>query len=163
MARNDIELKKTDSILDELESIQRAVSRRAYEFFRNRGTPWGDAMSDWLNAERELVWRPAVELRERDGEIEVLAATPGVEAKDLNVQVTPQDLLIKAEVDHEHTPEKGAVQLCEFKSGRLFRSIHFSEPIDPNTVKADYRDGMLRLTAAKAKEPVPARVEVKVA
>ncbi len=162
MAKNDIELRKTDTIFEELDQLQRAINQRAYDFFKDRGTLWGNSVGDWLNAERELVWTPAVELRQKDGQFEVLAATPGVEAKDLDVQITPEDLLIKADIDHEHTAQEGAVQVCEFRSGKLFRSIHFPEKIDPDSVKAEYRNGMLRLTAAIAKA-VPAKVEVKAA
>lgn len=162
MARKDIGLRKADTIFEELDQIHRAISQRAYDLFKDRGTLWGSAVADWLNAERELVWKPAVELRRKDGQFEVLAATPGVDPKDLDVQITPEDFLIKAAVDHEHTAEEGTVQLCEFKSGRLFRSIHFPEKIDPDSVKAEYRNGMLRLTAAIAKA-VPTKVDVKAA
>ena len=127
------------------------------------GTGMGLAIArGLLAAERELVWKPAVELRQKDGQFEVLAATPGVEAKDLDVQITPEDLLITADIHHEHTAEEGAVQLCEFKAGKLFRSVHFPEKIDPESVKAEYRNGMLRLTAAVAKA-APTEVDVKAA
>lgn len=162
MARKDIGLRKSDTIFEELDQIHRAISRRAYDLFKDRGTLWGSAVADWLNAEGELVWKPAVELRRKNDQFEVLAATPGVDPKDLDVQITPEDLLIKAAVDHEHAAEEGAVQLCEFKSGKLFRSIHFPEKIDPDSVKAEYRNGMLHLTAAIAKA-VPTRVNVKAA
>lgn len=163
MARkNDIELRKADTIFEELEQLQRAISQRAYDLFKNRGTLWGSALADWLNAERDLVWKPAIELRQKNGQFEVLAATPGVEPKDLDVEITPEDLLIKADVDHEHAAEKGAVHFCEFNGGKLFRSIHFPERIDPDSVKVEYRNGLLRLTAAIAKA-VPTKVEVKAA
>ena len=119
-------------------------------------------MADWLDAERQLVWKPAVELRQKDDQFEVLTATPGVEAKDLDVQVTPEDVLIKADVHHEHTREEGAVQICEFNSGKLFRSIHFPERVDPGSVKVEYRNGMLRLAAAIAK-PATQKVEIRAA
>ena len=69
---------------------------------RNRGTLRGSALGDWLNAELELVWKPAVEVRQK-------------------------------------------------------------EKIDPNSVKAEYRNGMLRLTAAIAKAAAAQKVEVKAA
>ena len=162
MARTGIELRKADTIFNELDRLHREISRRAYDLFKNRGTLWGGAPADWLNAERELVWKPAVELRQRDNQFEVLAATPGVEPKDLDIQITPQDVLIKADINHGHIAEEGAVHLCEFNGGKLFRSIHFPEKIDPNSAKAEYRNGLLRLTAAIAKV-VPTKIEVRAA
>jgi len=49
------------------------------------------------------------------------------------------------------------VQLCEFERGQLFRSIHFPERIDPGQVKADYKDGLLRITA-----PVATKTSTKI-
>lgn len=85
-----------------------------------------------------------------------------MEAKDLEVQITPDDLMIKADVNHEHTATEGAVHRCEFTGGKLFRSVHFPEQIDPNSVKVEYRNGLLRLTAAIAKTQ-PTKVEIKAA
>lgn len=159
MAKNGIVLRTADSILGEIEQLRRAVRERAYELFRNNGAGIGNALSDWLNAERELVWTPAIELRRSDGHYEVIAATAGVPAKDLEVQSTPEDLLIKANVHHEHTAVEGDVQVCEFKRGHLFRSVHFPEKIDPGSVKAEYKDGLLRVTASIAKA-APTKVDV---
>lgn len=162
MAKKDIELRQADSVWDELDRLHRQISQRAYDLFHARGPAWGGALSDWLSAERELVWKPAVEVRQKDGQIEVLAATPGVEPHQLNIQVTPDTLLIKADVNHEHKAEEGTVQVCEFASGALFRSVHFPEPIDPDSVKADYRNGMLRLTVTVSKQ-MPKTVDIKAA
>jgi HSP20 family protein len=160
MAKNDIQLKKTDTIFEELDRLHRAISQRAYDFFRNQESR--GPLADWLTAEHELVWKPAIEVRTKDNQFEIHVATPGVDAKDLDVQITPEDLLVQAKIDHEHTAQKGDVQVCEFKRGKLFRSIHFPAKIDPESVKAEYRNGMLRLTAAIAKA-APTKVDIKAA
>lgn len=145
-----VALKKTDSIRDEVEQLHEAVSRRAYELFREGGDGSG-AIGDWLTAESELVSRPAVELRQRENQFEVLAALAGVEPKDLDVQVAPDGLVIKAEVSHEHTADEGTVHLREFNRRKVWRSLHFPQTIDPTSAKVEYRNGLLRLTAAIAK------------
>jgi HSP20 family protein len=149
MAKGEIGVKKTETILDELDRLHRAISRRAYELFQSGGT-WGGALADWLSAERELVSRPAVELRQKDGRFELLAALPGIDAKDIDVQVTRDEVLIKADSGRENTVEKGTVCLSEFGRDRLFRSVRFPERIAPDTTKAEYRNGMLRVTASIA-------------
>ena len=162
MARNDIALRKAETVFNELEQLHNTISRRAWDLFRKRGDLWGGPLADWFNAERQLVWKPAIELRQKDNQFEVLAATPGVEPKDLDVQITPEDLLIRADIDHEHTAEEGAVHVCEFNGGQLFRSIHFPEKIDPDSATAEYRNGMLRLTASIAKRAAQ-KVEITAA
>ncbi len=161
MERTDVRLNKADTILEELDALHQAISRRAYELFGGQAN--GSALIDWLTAEREVVWKPAVEVRQKDNELELLAAVPGVEAKDLDVQVTPEDVLIKADIHHLHKPEKGTVRLCEFQPGNLFRSVHLPDTIDPYTAQAVYRDGMLHVTAALAKTAQARQVDVKAA
>lgn len=160
MAKGDVEVRRTETIVDELERMRRMISTRAYDLFSEAHAPWTTAVGDWLAAERELVWKPPIELRQKDGQFEVLAALSGVDPKDLDIQVTPEDLLIKAETEHEHSTDKGTVHVCEFESGKVFRSVHFPEKIDPNSAKAEYRNGMLYLTAAIAKAETPLKVKV---
>jgi len=161
MARPTIELRKKDSIYEELDRLQETIRRRAYELFLSQVS--SGALSDWLSAERELVWSPAVEVRQNDRQFEILAAVSGVEARDLDIQVTPEDVLIKADIHHEHTPDEGTVRICEFAGGRLFRSIHLPEKIDPGSAKVEYRNGMLRLTAAIAKAMPARKIQIKAA
>jgi HSP20 family protein len=161
MAKADIGLRKRDTIFDELNQMQRRISERAYHLFRDRGDLLGDAVTDWLSAEHDLIWKPAVELRQKDRQFEILAALPGVDAKDVDVQVTPADVLIKAAVNHEHVAQEGTVHVCELESGHAFRSIHFPAKIDPNSVKAEYRNGLLRLTATMATSAPPHKVDVR--
>ena len=71
MARGNIEVKKVDTVFDELDRLQQAIRERAYDMFRNGGTPWGSALRDWLTAERDLVAKPPIELRQRDNQFEV--------------------------------------------------------------------------------------------
>jgi len=159
MAGADVIVRKAETVLRELDELRDNISHRAYDLFRKRGEGWGGPLVDWLNAEDQLIWKPAIELRQKDNQIEVLAATPGVEPKDLDIEITPEDLLIKADIHHEHTPEEGSVRVCEFKEGQLFRSIHLPERVDPDSVKAEYRNGMLRLTASIVK-PTAQKVEI---
>jgi hypothetical protein len=62
----NVPMTQKDSIVDQLEELHQRIARRAYDLFLGRDG-WGDAFGDWLSAERELVWKPAVELREKDG------------------------------------------------------------------------------------------------
>jgi len=163
MARAEIALRKTDSILDELDELRRQLNERAYDLFCSRGGPFGDPVSDWLRAERELVWTPAVEVRQRDGRFEIVFAIPGVDVKDLDVRVTPVDILIRTSVDHEHTTQAGTVHVCEFARGRAFRCVHLPGRIDPDSVKAHYRNGLLHLSAAVAEEVAAGKSDARAA
>lgn len=155
-----VQLLKKDSIVDEIERLHQRIAERAYAFFRDRNGGDTDPFGDWLTAERELVWKPAIEVREQDGAFVVQAALPGIEAKNIDVDVTPQDVVIKAETAHVHAQDDGQIHRCEFASGEAFRSIELPKPIDTAKVKADFQNGMLRITAPFAAEPQARRVAV---
>jgi HSP20 family molecular chaperone IbpA len=141
-----------NGLAEELRAWEQAVRERAYERFRNGGSADG-AVGDWLAAEDELVWKPAVEMREKDGRIEVRAAVAGVDPESIELQVTADRLLLEAPISHQHDEGDATVYLCEFRSGPLRRSIRFPKKVNPDTVKAECRDGLLHVTADVAGEP----------
>ena len=158
----NVPLSQKASIADQLEQLHQRITRRAYEFFQGRDG-WGDAFGDWLSAEQELVSKPAVELREQAGSFTIAAALPGVEAKDITVDITPQDVVIKAAAEHRHTEDKGRVQWCEFTAGQFFRSLSFPKAVDSAKAKAEYQNGMLNITVPIAAGTKAKRVDVKAA
>jgi len=147
-----VSIRKTPSILDEMFEMQDRIMRRAYEIFEQNGGRAGRDLDNWAQAERELVWKPPFELREKDGKFHLEAAIAGLEAKEITVEVTPEDVILKADIHHEHHDQKGIVHYCEFERGKMFRTIHLPKKIDTEKVKAEFKNGLLRLTAEIAQE-----------
>src|SRR4051812_11500509 len=54
-------------------------------------------LAEWMTADRDLVWRPAIELTKEDNEFAARALLPGVDPKDVEVLVAPKLLLIKGD------------------------------------------------------------------
>jgi len=156
-----VRCRTVDGVLAEVEGVQRHIAQRAQEIFRARGSALGNALEDWMKAEQETVWRPALEVRHTEGAFVVEAAVAGVDPKQFDVQVTPTELLLSAHVHHSDREQEGKVVLCEFANGPLFRSYTFPEPIDPARVSAEYRNGMLCVIAPLAQPAT--KVEVQVA
>ena len=154
---------KSKSIFDEIERMRDRITRRAYDLFSLNGGIFGKDLDDWLQAERELMWKPAIELEEKDGEFNLKIAAPGVDPNDINIEVTPEDILVKANIHHEHKEEKGEVYVCEFASGNLFRSIHLPKKIDADKVKAEFKNGVLTLKAPVSEEARAKKVAVEAA
>ena len=142
-----LKTRTVQTLRDEIEQIRRQTTERAYEAFRRRGAQLASALDDWLSAERQTIWKPAIEVCEKENAFIIEASVAGVEPRDLDVQVTPDTVLIKAGVSHAHTDQKGTVHICEFAPGRLFRLIQLAAVIDPDSVKAECQNGLLRITA----------------
>jgi HSP20 family protein len=156
-------IRRSKTIFDEIERMQDRIMRRAYDIFSANGGIFGREHTDWLQAERELVWKPAIELEEKDDEFRLQVAVPGVDPKDIDIEVTPDDILVKADVHHEHKEKKGEVYACEFAAGNVFRSIQLPKRIDVDKVKAEFKNGMLSLRAPVAEEARRKEVTVEAA
>jgi HSP20 family protein len=155
----NVKLQRRGSVLDRIEAIQQQITERAFEFFNRRGGSVGRALDDWLAAERETIWKPPVEVVEKDGEFLVEAAIAGVPPKEMDVQITAEELLIQGNGAHRHRPGE-IVHSCEFRPGRVFRTVRFPRRIDPDKVRAEYHDGLLRVWAPAAKDTEPRKVEL---
>jgi HSP20 family protein len=159
-AAAEVSVIKCDSIDTELQSMHDAIMKRAYDIFCNTERAFDRALDDWLSAEREMVWKPPIELSEIDGEFTLTMDVAGVKLPDLDVQVSGQDVLVQSKISYDYEKGKGTVHACEFHPGKLFRSVHFPKPINPDKVSAEYHDGLLRITAGVAREPKARRVAI---
>lgn len=147
-------LHNNDPILAETEAIQRRIRQRAFELSLTRPAD-AHELYDWIAAESEVISVPPVELLERDGMFDVKFAVAGVNPDDVNVMVTPDQILLKSQFAHEHESHAGKVHFCDFKSSTVFRSISLPQRIDVNTVKVDFEEGIVHVTAAKAGAEAP--------
>lgn len=154
-----IRFRTVDSVLDEIEAMQRRIAGRAAEVFRERGGALGHALEDWVKAERETIWRPALEVVRTKDAFVIEAAVAGIDPKQFDVRVTPTELLLAADVHHSDREQEGEVVLCEFVDGPLFRTYKFPEPVDPERVSAEYRNGMLRVTAPLAHPAAKVKIQ----
>jgi HSP20 family protein len=155
-----IRFRTVDTVLDDVEAMQRRIAARAAEIFRDRGGALGHAVEDWLSAERETMWRPAMEMVRTADAFVVEIAAAGVDPKLFDLRVTATELLLTADVHHSDAEQEGDVVLCEFVKGPLFRSCTFPEPVDPEQVTAESRNGMLRITAPLAVRRTKVDVQV---
>src|SRR5207249_277455 len=76
-----VAIRKIASILEEMNQMQDRIMRRAYDIFERKGRLLGRDLDHWLQAERELLWKPALELRETNGEFVLEVDVPGVDPK----------------------------------------------------------------------------------
>src|SRR5262249_36652060 len=102
-----ISINKSKSVLDEINAIRDLITQRAYQIFEATGGLTGREMENWMQAERELLWQPAIELCEKDNEFRLEAVLAGVEPKDVEIEVTPEDIVLKSNIPHKHSENRG--------------------------------------------------------
>ncbi len=130
----------------EMEMIRRQMNRLFYDLESNNRDN-----SD-LAPTVEGSWIPAVELQNADENLILKAEVPGVDAKDLDVQVMPDAVAIAGEHRYEkRTEEKGHLR-SELRYGSFRRIIPLPTQVHNDQVKADLKDGILTLTLPKVEE-----------
>lgn len=124
----------------EMESLQRDMNR----LFDRLATTDGES--------NRQSFVPAAELHETSNAINLSLELPGMDAKDLDIQVTADAVSISGERKEQTKTEEKGMTRTEFRYGRFQRVIPLPVRIQNTNVKADYKDGILNLTLPKAEE-----------
>ncbi len=123
-----------------------AVMRRmSEEMDRAFSQTWGGA-----GGERAGSWYPAIEISEHDDQLHVHADLPGLKPEDVKVELTNDSLIIQGERKQQHEHHIGKAYRSERRYGQFYREIALPEGVNPDQVKAQFRDGVLEVTV-----PVP--------
>jgi HSP20 family protein len=113
--------------------------------------------------EKDFVKVPAAELQETETEIYLKLELPGIEAKDLDLQVTENAVYISGERKSEtKVSEKGVIK-SEFHYGKFQRLIPLPAQVQNTKVTADYKDGILHLTLPKTEQEKHKVVKINLA
>ncbi len=120
-----------------------------------RYNPWADmnAMQRQLDRVFEDIQTPAfrtpaAELTETEDALHLRLELPGMEAKDVDIEVTANAVKVVAERKAEHKDDTRS----EFYYGKFQRVIPLKVRIQNTNVTAEYKDGILNLTLPKSEE-----------
>lgn len=105
-----------------------------------------------LNRQSSTDWTPAIEIQDREDSLVLRAEIPGVEAKDLDIQVAREAVAISGEHRYENKAQEQGFFRTELRYGSFQRTIPLPVAVENNQVQAEFKDGILRLTLPKAQE-----------
>jgi HSP20 family protein len=101
---------------------------------------------------RGLAFAPVVDVDETDDEVRISAELPGLERDDFSVTTEQNRVTIQGEKKFEVASEARGRKRVERSSGSFERSFQFAWEIDPESVKAVYKNGVLELSIPKPRE-----------
>ena len=110
---------------------------------------------DWLGLHNMGgMWTPAVEIEETERELILKASIPGMDAKDLDVEVGEERVTISGEHKEEKYSEQGDKNYfhSEFHYGKFQRIVPLPMPIKTGEIKSDFKRGILTLIMPKVKD-----------
>ena len=136
----------------EVDSLQRDMNRLFDRFITNN------------NNEENITstFAPAAEIKDMSDAIYLKLEVPGIDAKDIDVQVSAEAVSISGERKEETKTEEKGMTRTEFRYGRFQRVIPLPARVQNTKVTADYQNGVLQLTLPKAEEEKNKVVKVNI-
>lgn len=117
-------------------------------------------------------WTPAVDIKEQENNFVIYADIPGVDPKDIEIQLADGVLTIKGERQTQRSTEnedseeskKNRVQenykRVERSNGSFYRRFSLPDSADSENITAKSVNGVLELTIAKTEKVKPRKIEI---
>lgn len=155
--RRDREHERGEARRDEggLMSLQREMNRLFDDFFQDLDLPVPS-----LFGRRDLGWggtggalfTPSVDVSETDRDVVVSVELPGLDQKDVAVELDEHSLTLSGEKKEEREEKQGAWLRREARYGSFHRVVPLPAGIDRDKAKAKFRKGVLTVTLPKRPE-----------
>jgi len=91
-------------------------------------------------------WYPAIEVAERDNQLQVHAELPGLNPEDVKVEITDDSLIIRGERKSEYENRSGGAYRSERRYGQFYREIALPQGVSADQAKAQFRNGILEIS-----------------
>ncbi len=104
---------------------------------------------------------PRADIYETEAEVVILMDMPGIEDEYIEISLEKNILTVNGYL-FPVDPEGYSLARCEYQAGDFERSFRISNQIEQDQIKAQYQNGVLRLTLPKAEEAKKRKIEVKV-
>lgn len=104
---------------------------------------------------------PSLDLSETDSAIEVRMDIPGMEAKDIDIQVNANVLTVSGERKEEREEKGKTYHRVERRVGAFSRSVTLPCPVKEDAVDAQYKNGILTIKLPKTEEAKARKITVK--
>ncbi|MBN1292208.1 MAG: Hsp20/alpha crystallin family protein [Candidatus Latescibacteria bacterium] len=142
------------------------------DLWRKRSALSGPTMNDFIDrffygwpsydATTDLSWTPRVDINENEKDVVIEAELPGIEKKDIKVEVKDNVLTLSGERKQEKKTENSENCCIERNYGKFERSFSLGDMVETDKVSAAYKNGVLTLTLPKKEQAIPKEITVEV-
>ena len=105
-------------------------------------------------------WSPAVDIFETAGEIVVKAELPGMDRKDITLNLENNVLTLKGERRFEKETKEENYHRIERAYGGFSRAFSIPATVDEEKIRADYKDGVLKIVLPKKEQAKPKQIRI---
>ncbi len=121
-----------------------------------------DTVNRLLSEPAARPWAPSVDIFETENELLLKADLPGVEMKDIDIQLENGTLALRGERKFENETKEGGYHRVERSYGSFARFFTLPDTVDTDSVKADYKNGVLTVRLPKKEVAKPKQIKVQV-
>jgi HSP20 family protein len=121
-----------------------------------------DSVARMFSEPNTRPWSPAVDIVENENDLVLKADVPGIEPNDIDIRMENGTLTIKGERKFENNPTDQGYHRIERSYGSFARSFALPDSIDPEKVKAEFKNGVLAVILPKKEVAKPRAVKVEI-
>ena len=132
--------------------------------FRHPMNFFDDIFGEFFKGERKDLnrgWNPKVDIFEEADHIIMKAELPGVEKDNIAIDVNGRVLTLKGERSSDNEVKEGNYYRRERSYGKFERSFTLPAETDSEKIKAEYRDGVLKLNIPKPESSKPKHITIQ--
>jgi HSP20 family protein len=105
-------------------------------------------------------WQPVVDIFDKDESIVIKADLPGVDKKDIHVDLKGRVLTLSGERSEEKEANGKGYYRQERAYGKFVRTFNLASEVLPDKINATYRDGVLHITIPKSEANKPKQIAI---
>jgi len=105
-------------------------------------------------------WNPVVDIYDNDDNIIIKAELPGMDKKDIVIDLKDRILTLKGERSFENEVKEENYYKRERSFGKFNRAFTLPVGLNPDKIKADFKDGVLKIDIPKPEEEKPKQITI---
>ena len=106
------------------------------------------------------MWNPTVDLYEKDDNFVIKAELPGVDKKDITIDLKDRVLTLSGERSYDNEVKEENYYRRERSYGKFQRAFTLPADVDSDKIKAEFKDGVLQVQVPKPEEQKPKQVTI---
>ena len=122
-----------------------------------------DGFSNTFTGRMEKDLAPTMDIAETDKNIEITVELPGMQEKDIQLNLADNVLTIRGEKKNEREESKKDYHLVERSYGAFTRSIELPAGVNADQIKAEMANGVLKVAVTKPAPAQTTKIDVKAA
>ena len=105
-------------------------------------------------------WHPMVDIYHDNDNIVIKAELPGIDKKDITIDLKDSVLTLKGERNVENEEKEDNYYRRERSFGKFERAFTLPTGLEPEKIKADYKDGVLKIEIPKPEKEKPKQITI---